>query len=343
VSGVWDRFALLDLWAAGVARRTVRNAHTWDELARLPWTALTGRRRELVLRSEYRGHLEALLDKTWSGWRDTVARLRAAGLEVSETGLRALVSQDRVDVLPATLPHRLNEKTAASLLAPHSKATLPAAGREALADVELTSDGVVRMRPPRGLTVRRGHFEQTAAEFVSVLGELVLVERAFLDGTGFGGKRPRAILLVENVGVYVDITAPDGWLVAHVPGWDTSVPSRLLEAFRDVPIVHFGDLDPNGVRIVQHLQTMRPDVRWFVPERWRELVVAHGLPCEWPEGLVRDGDPALVRELATHRLWLEQERLVLEPWLSEALEAELARPLEPQASNSNPATMVRGK
>lgn len=170
---------------------------------------------------------------------------------------------------------------------------------------------------------RRAHDrERNACEIAGVLGELVLAERALLDGTTFCGVMPRGVLLVENAGPFLDLPVPDGWLVAHVPGWNTRIARLLLDPLAGTPWVHFGDLDPNGVRIFRQLRQARVDLRWFVPEFWGEYVDSHGLRRKWPEGLVGEGDPPLVRMLAERGLWMEQEVLVLDARVMGALAAE---------------------
>jgi hypothetical protein len=49
-----------------------------------------------------------------------------------------------------------------------------------------------------------------------------------------------------------------------------------------------------------------------------------GLPTIWPEDLDLDFAPATVRALAARGLWLEQERIVLDPRMADALEVALA-------------------
>jgi hypothetical protein len=205
------------------------------------------------------------------------------------------------------------------LVGPHSKATLSAPRREALADLDVLHDGTLRLRTPAGLTVRRGEQELDCAIIGGVLGEVVLTERALADGTVLTGRLPRAVLLVENLGAYLEIPAPPGWLLAHVPGWDTRTARLLLQQLRDVPAAHFGDLDPNGVRIMRHMREVRPDLYWVVPEFWTEYLPKAGLRASWPRDLDLDGLPALVKQLASSGMWLEQEVIVLDPRLSQAL------------------------
>lgn len=107
--------------------------------------------------------------------------------------------------------------------------------REALAGVDLTRDGLVRLRPNAGLTIKRDGCVLDTSLVVGVLHEVVLTERALRDGARLAGTLPRALLLVENLGPYLDLCAPEGWLVAHVPGWDTVTVRLLME---QMPSVH---------------------------------------------------------------------------------------------------------
>ncbi len=156
-----------------------------------------------------------------------------------------------------------------------------------------------------------------------MLGEVSIPERALLDGLVFEGII-RAVLLVENLGAWRDLSPPPGWLLAHVPGWDTATVGHLLDRLPEIPVVHFGDVDPNGVRIMLHLRKRAPNLKWFLPEFWFELADVCGLRATWPQDLNLDFAPAQVREFAARGLWLEQERIVLDPRIPDALEAAVA-------------------
>ena len=120
------------------------------------------------------------------------------------------------------------------------------------------------------------------------------------------------------------LLALDGWLYAYVPAWDTVPVIHLLERIGDVPAIHFGDLDANGVRIFFHLRQQRPGLRWFIPPFWAEMVESKGLDgsCGQEELELAEA-PALVRELASRGRWLEQESRVVDPRIPAALEAML--------------------
>ena len=78
------------------------------------------------------------------------------------------------------------------------------------------------------------------------------------------------------------------------------------------------------MRITLHLRRRVPNLKWFLPEFWFELVDVCGLPTTWPQDLDLDFASAPVRALAARGLWLEQERIVLDPRMADALEVTLA-------------------
>lgn len=314
-----ERLALLELLASGGLRRRQSQSAAFDALAELPWTRRTGRRDELALVEQRRTDLVALLDRVWPAWGDALAALTARGLSPTPDGWAALQDAGRATDLPQ-LPEQLNRRTAAALVAPHSKSTLTDRRVASLGGAEATHDGSIRLRPPRGLVALTSAGRVDLSSVASVLGEVSIPERALKAGLVLEGPI-RAALLVENLGAFCDLPALDGWLVAHVAGWDTATVTRLLERLTHVRLVHFGDLDPNGLRIVLHLRSVRPDLEWFVPEFWGELVESRGLPCVWPTDPALDAAPKLVRLLVSRNLWLEQELITLDPRVTAALEA----------------------
>lgn len=314
-----ESLALLELLSRGTLKRRRGQGAVFEALSELPWTRVTGRRDELGLVEERRHELVALLERVWPAWREELAELTAHGLAPTPDGWARLLDSRRAVGIPV-LPERINRRTAAALAAPHSKATLTEGRRAALGATEATHDGTVRLRPPAGLAVRTSRGVVDLAGIAEVLGEIAIPERAFLDGLRLEGE-VSAVLLVENLGAWRDAPAPAGFLLAHVPGWDTATVSHLLDHVAHVPVVHFGDLDPNGVRIYLHLRERRQDLRWFIPPFWAELVESHGLHAPWPTDLDLSAAPSLVRELAARGLWLEQERIVLDPRICAALEA----------------------
>lgn len=314
-----DRLALLELLEAGHLRRRTGQSEAWMLLAELPWTRRTGRRDEIELVAEHKEALTELLNRAWPGWKLESEALAARGLSPTPADWRRLQDLARAEEITG-LPDRLNLRTATSAVAPHSKSGLSLVRRAALGDTTVTRDGIVRLRPPPGLHFVRASTFLDAAEIADVLGEVAITERALLDGTMLDGP-VRAALLVENLGPYLDLDPPEGWLVVHVPGWDTATVRLFLEQLPDVPVVHFGDLDPAGVRIVRHLRRIRPSLKWAVPRFWCEYIDKRALSGEWPDDLDLSDAPPLIRELAHRGLWLEQELIAVDARLRDALEA----------------------
>jgi hypothetical protein len=316
------RLALLELLSRGSLKRRRTQLEAYDALAELSWTRATGRRDEIGVVEERRTELAGLIDRVWPAWRDVFADLVAAGLPPTPDGYGRLLDMERAAAIPE-LPERINRRTAASLTASHSKASLTEARRGALGGTDTSRDGAIRLRPPDRLSARTANGTVDLSGIATVLGEVSIPERALLDGLVFEGAI-RAVLLVENLGAWRDLCPPPGWLLAHVPGWDTATVGHLLDRVSGIPVVHFGDLDPNGVRIMLHLRERAPHLKWLVPDFWFELANTGALRTRWPEDLNLDFAPAQVLELATRGLWLEQERIALDPRMADALEEALA-------------------
>lgn len=322
---IWERdnarLALLELLSRGTLTRRQAQVEAYDALAELPWTRATGRRDEIGVVGGRRRELAGLIDRVWPMWREVLADLVAAGLPPTPRGYARLLDGERAAAMPE-LPERINRRTAAALTASHAKATLTEARRGALGETDPTHDGSIRLRPPAGLSARTATGAVNLSEIAAVLGEVSIPERALLDGLAFEGTI-RAVLLVENLGAWRDLSPPPGWLLAHVPGWDTATAASFLDRLSAIPVMHFGDVDPNGFRIMLHLRRRAPDLKWFLPEFWFELADVCGLGVTWPEDLDLARAPAPVRDLASRGLRLEQERIVFDPRIPDALEAAL--------------------
>jgi len=324
---MWERvearLALLELIERGRLRRRKAQAEVFDALAAHGWTRATGRRDEIAVVEPRRAELLALSDRVWPGWREARDELAAGGLPPTPEGWRAYMDRRRALAMPV-LPARINRRTAASIVGPHSKARLGAGRVLALGRTVAMRDGIVRLRVPLGVTGRSSRGEVDLGALSRVMGEVALAERVLAEGFRIEGE-VRGLLLVENLGAWRDVSVPEGCLVAHVPGWDTSTIGHVVEQIDPgVPIAHFGDLDPNGVRIFRHLRRRIAGLTWLVPEFWREYVERHARPCEWPSRLVSSALPEVVRELVERGSWLEQEVIVMDPRLRQAIDAWLS-------------------
>lgn len=315
------RLALMELLQTGEVRRRRRQEQAFATLLELGWARRTGRSGVLALDPMARPGVEEALSKAWPDWRNVAQRLDEGRYPPTPVGLRELERQDRLSKVDSEdLPERMNRRTAAAMLTRHAKARLGPFEQVVLEEVDITDDGIVRMRPNAGLSLIRDGVEHAAVDFVHLLGELVVTDRAFRDGTQLGGHRPRAVLTVENLGAFQDAKVPEDVLTVYVPGWNTRIARDALAGLEGVPIIHFGDLDPNGLAILRHLRRWRPDVRWLVPSFWEEYADERGLPKRWPNMSFPSDTPDWVISLANAGIWLEQEVIVVDPRFSMAVE-----------------------
>ena len=311
------RVALLELLQTGSLQKRVAQSVAWQELLQLGWTRRTRRQDQLALVPRFRSAVEQVLDGSWPDWRSCLDKLTERNLPPTESGLLTLLREQRLQTA-VQLPQRVNQRTAAAAIGEHSKARLGDSVQQSLQTCEVTSDYVVRLRGCGGLSLTHNGKIYDASMFEKVQGELLLSERGFLDGTTIHGT-PAALLFVENVGPFVDLNPQAGWLLVHVPGWNTHAAKRLFEQYPEVPALHFGDLDPEGLQIFRHLRQTRPDLRWVVPDWIFDYVMSHGLPKEWPDTLEVADAPPVIRKLAEQRRWVEQEALVFDDRLWPAL------------------------
>ena len=145
-----DRLALLELLHGGRLPRRSGQQAAWEVLLELPWTRQSPRRDELVLDDAHSEELRRLLDRVWPVWQPALCRLQAAGLPPTERGWQELLDQERATGV-RELPERLNQRTAAALVGPHSKAPITGARGAALGRVQVTRDGTIRLRPSRAV------------------------------------------------------------------------------------------------------------------------------------------------------------------------------------------------
>ncbi len=310
-----NKLAALELLAYGELKRREIQGSAYDHLTRLGWTTPSSRKDTIRLRPECKTQLEYMLSKVWPEWAKFLDELEQHALPITPTGYKKLVDRRRAEAIPPT-SLELSKRTASALTAPHSKSTLTHERTLALEDVSILEDGLLRIIPPAGMRAIRGDDQIAFDDLIPVFGEVGLPQRAFSHGMKLEGS-VSGIMFVENLGAWRDMEHPRGWILVHVPGWDTRGVAEFLSMFPNTPTYHFGDLDPNGVRIFQHLHSRFSQVLWFVPEFWSEYIDDYSIPGAWPEDFVfPTATPSFVQGLAKQERWLEQERFALDPRLA---------------------------
>jgi hypothetical protein len=217
--------------------------------------------------------------------------------------------------IPAAF-RRLNQHTAVAWIRGDAKAILGLEDEPALLGRTVTHDNGLRIRPHAGLLLERSGAILPLDPYIALLGETFLPQRAFLDGLRLAGAPPTRLLLIENLGVYVDLEARPGECLIHVPGWNTVMVRHICGVWPGVPSILFGDLDPNGVMIARSLREAWPELRWFTPEL-PETLMRRARPCPWPD--LPEDMPPIIERLARLGLWVEQELMLREPEILEAL------------------------
>lgn len=331
MSAAWDEseaMLLLELSHHGmVARRRKTQARIWQDVVELGWARPTLAPETLVLVAAMGAEVAAALDANLPDWRQRLEILAAASLPVSPGHWRTARKRKRRDgVAEKEFPDQLSRRTATAQVSDHSKASFTDEDAAAFGDTQVTDDDIVRIRPDASLTLRRGGEAWSGRALARVMGEVVVTDRALRSGTLLRG-HPRMVLTVENLGPFQDLPVPDDVMVVHLPGWNTRLVRRVLASFRG-PLWHFGDLDRNGVRILNHLRQWRPDTRWVVPTFWQDHL-DRALPGDWDDLPLPPDAPGWVRELRDSGRWLEQEVVALHPGWSGFWKAAMEGPARP--------------
>lgn len=318
--------AALRLLLTGTLRTTKAAAGLLLELEQLGLIGPTRREGQFRLQAGAGNALRRYLQPRWPALTAAEATFAARPHLISAMALRA--ERRRLLALPPGITH-LNRKTWSAWAGAHSKSRQ----RSPVQGVRLTTDRTLRMRPNLGLQLVTEEGRMLSLDdYHTVLGEISIPERA-IDGAWYvAGTMPALVMTVENIGAFIDLPAPPWLLLLHAPGWDTALATGFIGRLpSDVHWMHFGDLDPEGLRVGLSMQCVssgrRPAV--WVPRAAATLLTTHALPLRaaWPVQNLPTAlmaDPIL-RDLVDTRRWLEHESMVLLAAFAEELN-QLALP-----------------
>lgn len=320
--------ALLTLWQSGSVTQSAARSALIEYLLDAGLIGKTSRAHEYTLPNTRRDQFATLLSNIWPQWQETLVALSDAGLPTTAEGL---VQLQRGTPVAGSLPPLLHYKTYQARFSLHSKA----AARTPPPGSKLTNDDVLRLRTPAGFRLAIGGKRIDCDSLMETVGEVVLPERA-LRRLAAVDTEPTCFMTVENLGAYIDLPEQDGLLLLHQPGWNSRLALMFIERVpASVPWFHFGDLDPKGIAIYQSLDTGSHHAQLWIPDFWLDYQETHALPLDKPWATV----PAdlmkhpLMRSLVDQDRWLEQETLVIDPRIKQAL-AQLATgfPINPLES-----------
>lgn len=213
------------------------------------WIELSKRKGVWHLCDKARAQVEVRLDSLWGTRADDLVLLHRNELSALNPKHLAYLPALRAET-PQT-PTLINRRTwyAISGVGPKQKSLLSAKEQ----DVVLTHDAVTRFRPNVGLEIEVEGNTIKISDITQLVGEFSLSERGLRKLPKFKGVVPSAIITVENIGSYIDLPLPSDMLAIFSPGADIRCAVQLIKFFPDVNWIHFGDIDPEGVKIAHTL------------------------------------------------------------------------------------------
>lgn len=303
------RAPLLELLYTGRLPKKASTAALSETVVSLQWAIQE--KEGIVLLEEKRPTMEKLLNKSWPDWRlygdgcnGEFTNVRLRSLMRGKSGHLTLDSV-------ITGGQIYNQKTISALSGLHSKA-----GRM-IDNVQVVSDYAARLRPNKGLMLINQEGRILSTDILSMfMHEMLLCERNIRIGLRVGGAMPTAILVVENAAAYMDVDVDDDVAVIYGAGNAFNGALGAIGIFpQHIPVVWFGDLDPEGVQIRQSfLKLCRNPALAAIPPFWTEYVDGYGRPARkgWKK-LNLANEPELLHTLKEKDLWLEQEPVAVDP------------------------------
>ena len=280
----------------------------------------TARRDEFAITNSGISVAEKRLAEQWLNWREDLLTFTNLGLSPEDAGAWTLLKRAKANQIPRSLT-RINRRTLNAWERRHSKVVVDSPSKM-LAEAEITVDELTRLRlPPNSkLLLQNGNIID-CKNLIETFGEIAIPERGWDEINRIDAPDSRVIISIENKGAFVDFPAVSQTTLLFLPGDNTSALELVTLRLRHQSLIHFGDLDSDGIQIYESLVTQGFAVRHFVPTYAEEYLITHARPCKtpWPQ---RDYSsfPPIISTLASKSLWLEQEALVLD----HRFDAELA-------------------
>lgn len=307
--------AALRLLLNGQTKKSQASSALLDQLDEIGVITPTRRRDQFEVVAGRETDLRKYLSTRWPEYAQAESVFRHQPGAPDAAQLRAL---RRKHLESPTSFQQLHHKTWSAWNGAHSKS----GEFSSPAGLKLTTDDIVRMRVNTGIRIKKtDDTELDLGAWQQLTSEAIVSERAFADEWSFCGTMPRVILTVENLGSFVDITKPPGCMLIHSPGWNTTLATRLVAKLpTDIPWWHFGDLDPNGLKIGMSLgiegnQARKPSI--WIPHAAQQLLESHSLKRDQPWPVNAIPNYLLANEsiawLVHHGRWMEHEAIVLLP------------------------------
>ena len=302
-------------------KRLRRNERVIDAFAVHGWITHTSRRDEFAITDSGRSVAEKRLSAHWPTWREDLVAFSSLGYSPEDAGAWNLLKRVQANQIPRPLT-RINRRTLNAWDRRHSKV---AVGRpsKTLADARITVDELTRLRlPPSSKMLLQSGETVDCDELMAFFGEIAIPERAWDNIKQIDTHNSRVLISIENKGAFVDFPSIPNATLLFLPGDNTAAMQLVLSHMPQHSLIHFGDLDPEGIQIYESLTSKEFALHQFVPSYVNEYLITHAQPCKtpWPQRDYSSLHP-IISTLVSRSIWLEHEALVLDHRFEAELES----------------------
>lgn len=249
------------------------DAKWWDFLRNrfvdAGWITQSSRKGQWLIIENSRQQIEFRLNTIWSTRDTDILLLQDNNLDI--------LNPKHLEYLPA-----LREKKSSTLKVLNRRNLYSVSGvgpkqksiiQNSSVDSLITHDAISRFRPNAGLILEINDFLLNLDDVIQTLNEFSISERAIINGLKFKGNLPKTIITIENLGVYIDLVLPEHTLVVFSPGSDIRCATQLLKFFTEANWIHFGDIDPEGIKIAHSLgKALLREPKIYIPSFTNEYL-----------------------------------------------------------------------
>lgn len=236
-----------------LAGKEVKESNKSDSLLRrfevADWVVLSGRHKGWRIHPHANEKLLERLRQIWPSRENDLPLLHQVGLTPEKSS--ALLHLPSLRRRSSAVLGFINNHTWSTLFGAGPKKS---AWRNPGEHAVLTHDAMSRIRPNKGLEFISKDGVLKLDEIASMLTEIGIPQRAILNGGTFAGCLPNLLVTIENLGAFIDAPIPEGVMLVYSPGFDLRAAEQIVRILPQVPWIHFGDLDPEGLLIWEALK-----------------------------------------------------------------------------------------
>jgi Uncharacterized protein conserved in bacteria C-term(DUF2220) len=320
------------VWAQLVLGPTVkrrrRNERVIDAFAVHGWITHASRQDEFTITDSGMLVAEKRLSEHWPAWREDLVSFTNLGVSPEDTGAWSLLRRAQANQISRNLTH-INRRTLNAWERRHSKVAVGPRSKT-LAEARITVDELTRLRlPPSSRILLQNGEILDCDRPMGILGEIAIPERGWESIKQIDTPNSKVIISIENKGAFVDFPSAPHATLLFLPGDNIAALQQIASRMSNQSLIHFGDLDTDGLQIYESLVGRGFAIRHFIPSYVEEYLITHALTCKtpWPRRDYSSLHP-IFSKLATRSLWLEHEALVLDHRFEAELESVIQRTVE---------------